>query len=76
MKNQIFDKQGLSKRIRDLRAKNGLSLDQFAKSIGFSSSESPWKWERGEAIPSLKAVVAICNRFGIGVDELVFGTIK
>ena len=73
MEQHFLDTKAMGLRIRSLRTTFGLSRDSFVKEIGSFSVSSVRKWESGDSVPSLGAVVAICNRFNVSVDELVLG---
>ncbi len=73
MKKHFLDSQAVGSRIRSLRKDHGLSRKSFADEIGSFSVSAVHKWESGISFPSLMAVVAICNRFNLSVDELVLG---
>ena len=73
MDKHFLDSKAMGLRIRAIRDGFSLSRDSFAKEIGSFSVSSVRKWESGSSVPSLGAVVAICNRFNVSVDELVLG---
>lgn len=61
----------ISKKIRELRLKNSLTPEQFAKRIGVSRI-AVLKWENGSA-QNLKIanILKICDVFGMTTDELL-----
>lgn len=59
-------------RLRELRQKNGLSMEQLGKEIGASSSRIS-DWENGKNHPSSNFVVAISEKFGVTTDWLLKG---
>ncbi|ARQ46104.1 Helix-turn-helix domain protein [Oxalobacter formigenes] len=61
----------ISKKIRELRIKKGLTPEQFAKNIGVSRV-SVLKWENGSA-QNLKIanILKICEFFGLTTDEFL-----
>ena len=73
MDNTLLDPKAIGFRLRNLRNELGLSCESFAKEIGSFSVSSVRNWELGNRTPSLAAVIAICNRFGISANELVLG---
>lgn len=74
MNTRFFDLKAIGRRIRILRDNYDLSRDSFAKEIGSFNAASVRRWESGKSAPSLAAVVAICNRFNVSADEIVFGS--
>lgn len=59
----------LSERIRDLRQGQGLSQEQLAEKVGVSR-QAVSKWEGGLSVPELDKLLALCDCFGVTMDEL------
>lgn len=66
-----YDKinEEFGRRVRDLRAKEGYSQEEFAQEAGIDRSYYG-RIERGEANPTLRNIAAIAAVFGISVVEL------
>ena len=62
----------LAYKIRTKRLQLKMTQEQMAGRLGVTAP-AVHKWESGISFPSLMAVVAICNRFNLSVDELVLG---
>lgn len=59
----------LSERIRDLRRRQGLSQEQLAEKVGVSR-QAVSKWEGGLSVPEMDKLLALCDCFGVTMDEL------
>ena len=57
----------MKEKIKEARAKTGLSQEDFAKEIDFSYSQYN-KAESGQVDVSAKLIRKICNRYGISED--------
>ena len=72
MTNSLFDPAALSYNLRRLRLKAGMSQANVAKELGVSQN-SVWKYESGQAEPSLAALLWYSRKFGISIDSLLLG---
>lgn len=61
-----------SKRLKELRAKKGISQEDMAKSIGVHVTHLS-RYERGLSVPSLEVAEKIANTFNVSIDLLVYG---
>lgn len=59
----------LSKRLMELRMKNGLTQGQVADAVGVSR-QSISKWELGEAAPGAEKMKKLSEFYGLSVDLL------
>ncbi len=62
-------------KLKELRLKNKLSQKNLAEKIGVAQSSINY-WEKGERIPSAKAVQKIADYFNIPVDYLLYDDSK
>ena len=65
MANQIF-----SKRVKDLREKAKLSMDQLAEKLGVSKSRVNM-WENSGTIPRGDVLIRLAMYFGVSTDYLL-----
>lgn len=56
-------------RLKELREDSGLSMSELANKIGVSTNTIS-RWERGERIPNLEALVALAKFFKVSTDYL------
>lgn len=60
----------LSKRLMELRMKNGLTQGQVADAVGVSR-QSISKWELDEAVPGMEKMKKLGELYGLSVDDLL-----
>jgi transcriptional regulator with XRE-family HTH domain len=60
----------LGKRLRELRAKQGLSQEAFADYCGLHRTAMSLI-ERGKRVPSLRTLLTISQGFGISLSDLL-----
>ncbi len=65
MANQIF-----STRIRELREKHNLSMEQLAKQLGITKSRINM-WENNGTVPRMNILVQLANYFKVTTDYLL-----
>lgn len=58
-------------RIEQLRKKNGLSVKQLAMILGLNSTQSIYKWQRGDALPTLEHLLILSIVFDVPIDSIV-----
>mgnify|MGYP002796210196 FL=1 len=57
------------KRLKEIRKDKGLSMSELANKIGVSTNTIS-RWERGERIPNLEALVTLAKFFKVSTDYL------
>lgn len=57
------------KRLKEIRKDKGLSMSELANKIGVSTNTIS-RWERGERISNLEALVALAKFFKVSTDYL------
>lgn len=62
----------ISETLKQLRLNNGLTQAQLAKELKVSRSAIA-RWESEAGVPDIGNLIAIKERFGLSLDELVFG---
>lgn len=67
--------QALSKKIRELRRKSGMSQEELAEKLNVSR-QAVSKWELGAAVPSPDKLVDISDLFNVTLDWLMRGDIS
>ena len=66
-----FDPTVLCKNLRWLRANASLSQAAVARELGVSQN-SVWKYESGQAEPSIRVLVWYSDRFSVSLDQLLY----
>lgn len=56
-------------RLQQLRRKNDLTQEEFAAQLKVSR-QAVSKWESSRGYPEIEKIIYICNRYGVGMEEL------
>lgn len=64
-----------SKKLYELRKKNGLSQEELANRLNVSR-QTISKWESGDSAPEMEKLVMLGDYFNISLDELVLGKVQ
>lgn len=62
----------LSEKLIQLRKNGGLSQESLAEKLNIAR-QTISKWENGQALPELNALVLLCELYGVSLDQLVRG---
>lgn len=73
MRFPILDAIETGKRIKELRIKHNLKVEDIAKFMGFESEQAVYKWQRGDSLPSLDNLYALSRLFETSVDDILRG---
>jgi transcriptional regulator with XRE-family HTH domain len=57
--------------ITAMRQRVGLSVRDLQDIFGFSTPQAIYKWQRGDAMPTLDNIVTLAAIFGVTVDEIL-----
>jgi transcriptional regulator with XRE-family HTH domain len=60
-----------SKKLKEIRKKQGFSQDQLANAIGVHKSHVS-RYERGLALPSIEVAQKIAETLDVSIDQLIF----
>jgi len=64
--------EDFAKRLKELRAKEGISQEEMAKKIGVHVTHLS-RYERGLSVPSLEVAEKIATALHVSIDLLVYG---
>jgi transcriptional regulator with XRE-family HTH domain len=65
------DLQRFGKKLRVLRLRENLTLQQFAESLGYSAHGYLSELEASKKLPTVEFVLAVSRRYGVSTDELL-----
>ena len=54
-----------------LREQRGISVRDLQKLLGFSTTQSIYKWQRGETLPTIENLVALACIFSVSIDDII-----
>ena len=67
----IIDMTATGRNIDRLRRDAGMSVRQLQAVFGFSTPQAIYKWQRGDAMPTLDNIVALAAVFGVTVEDIL-----
>ncbi len=70
----IIDMKATGQRIRELRLKHHLKVEEIAEFMEFGSEQAVYKWQRGESLPTVDNLYALSRLFDTTVDDIIIGT--
>ena len=57
--------------ITRLRKNAGMTVRDLQEIFGFTTPQAIYKWQRGEAMPTLDNIVVLAVVFGLTVDDII-----
>ena len=57
-----------------MRRQTGMSVQDLQKIFGFSTPQAIYKWQRGDAMPTLDNLIVLAAVFGTTMDAIIIRT--
>lgn len=67
----VIDMAATGMNIARLRKSAGLTVRDLQDIFGFATPQAIYKWQRGDAMPTLDNIVVLAAAFGVTVDEIL-----
>ena len=67
----VIDMAATGINITRLRKNAGMIVRDLQEVFGFATPQAIYKWQRGEAMPTLDNIVVLAAVFGVTVDEII-----
>ena len=67
----VIDMAATGRNIARLRKDAGMTVRQLQAVFGFATPQAIYKWQRGEALPTLDNMAALAAVFGVTVDDIL-----
>lgn len=67
----VIDMAATGINITRLRKNAGMTVRDVQEVFGFATPQAIYKWQRGEAMPTLDNIVVLAAVFGVTVDEII-----
>ena len=67
----VIDMAATGRNIEALRRKAGLSVRELQEIFAFSTPQAIYKWQRGEALPTLDNMVILARVLQTSMDEII-----
>ena len=70
----VIDMTATGRNIVRLRKQAGMTVRDLQNVFGFSNPQAIYKWQRGQAMPTLDNMVILAAALGVGIDDIVVCT--
>ncbi len=70
----VLDAKATGARIKELRVKRHLTVEEIARYMGFESEQAVYKWQRGDSLPTVDNLYALSRLFETTVDDILRGS--
>lgn len=70
----VIDMTATGQNIVRLRRQAGLSVRDLQAVFGFSNPQAIYKWQRGQALPTLDNLVVLAAVFGVTINDIIVCT--
>ena len=67
----VIDMTATGRNIVRLRKQAGLTDRDLQDIFGFSNPQAIYKWQRGQAMPTLDNIVVLAAVLGVGIDDII-----
>ena len=67
----VLDLKATGENIIRLREERGLSVKDLQEMFGFATPQSIYKWQQGQAIPTVDNLFTLAKIFDVSVEEIV-----
>ena len=74
MEYAVLDAKRTGERIKELRKKHHLTVEQVSLFMGFESVQAVYKWQRGESLPTIDNLYALSQLLDTPVDDILRGS--
>ena len=66
-----IQQEATGKRIKELLKQNGYSVKEIQQVMGFENPQAVYKWQRGEALPTVDNLYALSKLFDVPMEEII-----
>ncbi len=67
----VIDMTATGMNITRLRKNAGMTVRDLQAVFGFATPQAIYKWQRGEAMPTLDNMVVLAAVFGVAMDDIL-----
>ena len=67
----MIDMTATGQNIARLRRNAGLTVRNLQEIFGFANPQAIYRWQRGEAMPTLDNLVVLAAVFGVALDDII-----
>ena len=73
MEYPTLDIEATGNRIRELRKKRKLKVEEVADFMGFESTQAVYKWQRGDSLPTVENLYALSRLLDTPIEGILVG---
>lgn len=70
----VIDPAATGSRIAHLRRRAGLTVRDLQDIFGFRTPQAIYKWQRGDAIPTVDNLVVLAAAFHVTIEDIIVTT--
>lgn len=67
----ILDLQATGNRIKKIRSEKQISVTDICRYMGFENPQAVYKWQRGEALPTVDNLFALSRLFETSIENIL-----
>lgn len=67
----VIDMAATGRNIIALRQQAGVSVRELQRVFGFSTPQAIYKWQHGDALPTIDNIVILAAALGVGIDDII-----
>lgn len=67
----VLDMAATGRNIERLRRAAGLSVRDLQQVFGFSTPQAIYKWQWGQALPTLDNMIVLARLLGVSIEEIL-----
>ena len=67
----VVDMTATGRNIVRLRKQTGMTVRDLQDIFGFSNPQAIYKWQRGQAMPTIDNLVVLAAALGVGLDVII-----
>ena len=67
----VVDMTATGRNIVRLRKQAGMTVRDLQDAFGFSNPQAIYKWQRGQAMPTIDNLVVLAAALGVGLDDII-----
>lgn len=67
----IVDLKATGENIIRLREERGLTVKELQEMFGFATPQSIYKWQQGQAMPTVDNLFTLSEIFGVSIEDIV-----
>ncbi len=71
MLSVVINMKRTGENIHVLRRRAGFSVRELSEIMGFSTSHTIYRWQKGETLPSIDSLVVLSELFGVTINEII-----